>query len=175
MAMLWLYVSAFHKCERERAQIHTFKTKQQRKKLVHLSLDITWHRLIYVANWNIWCVFHMNSPAEIKKPKTTSDETIDSSTKNIPFDLTHMLHFCVFGFFVSVPVLQCAYFNFSHWYVYTRLTHTFNWCVYDQRYCFFFQISFTGRISAVQCSFHRNHIFTAKRVYWTHDWLYVFI
>lgn len=137
--MLWLYVSAFHKCERERAQIHTFKTKQQRKKLVHLSLDITWHRLIYVANWNIWCVFHMNSPAKIKKPKTTSDETIDSSTKNIPFDLTHMLHFCVFGFFVSVPVLQCAYFNFSHWYVYTRLTHTFNWCVYDQRYCFFFQ------------------------------------
>lgn len=100
MAMLWLYVSAFHKCERERAQIHTFKTKQQRKKLVHLSLDITWHRLIYVANWNIWCVFHMNSPAEIKnlKPLPTKRLIVQLKTFRLTWRTCYTFACSVFSF-----------------------------------------------------------------------------
>lgn len=172
--MLWLYVSAFHKCERERAQIHTFKTKQQRKKLVHLSLDITWHRLIYVANWNIWCVFHMNSPAEIKnlKPLPTKRLIVQLKTFRLTWRTCYTFACSVFSFrfrFCNVHISILVTDMYTHdWH--TRSTDV---CMINVTV--FFQISFTGRISAVQCSFHRNHIFTAKRVYWTHDWLYVFI
>lgn len=172
--MLWLYVSAFHKCERERAQIHTFKTKQQRKKLVHLSLDITWHRLIYVANWNIWCVFHMNSPAEIKnlKPLPTKRLIVQLKTFRLTWRTCYTFACSVFSFrflFCNVHISILVTDMYTHdWH--TRSTDV---CMINVTV--FFSISFTGRISAVQCSFHRNHIFTAKRVYWTHDWLYVFI